>query len=53
MTETALVVSLQATSFGGSNLDPNAWEDKKSKGESRFPAQVGSLHADLQLCLPF
>ncbi|GAQ80717.1 hypothetical protein KFL_000600340 [Klebsormidium nitens] len=30
----------EATSFGGSNLDPNAWEDKKTKGESRFPAQV-------------
>lgn len=30
----------QATSFGGSNIDPTAWEDKKCKGESRFPAQV-------------
>ncbi|KAM5550168.1 B2 protein-like [Rosa sericea] len=30
----------QAVSFGGSNIDPTAWEDKKSKGESRFPAQV-------------
>lgn len=30
----------EATSFGGSNLDPTAWEDKKCKGESRFPAQV-------------
>ncbi|KAK1309002.1 hypothetical protein QJS10_CPA09g01201 [Acorus calamus] len=29
-----------ATSFGGSNIDPTAWEDKKCKGESRFPAQV-------------
>ncbi|KAK6128276.1 hypothetical protein DH2020_037989 [Rehmannia glutinosa] len=27
-------------SFGGSNIDPTAWEDKKCKGESRFPAQV-------------
>ena len=27
-------------SFGGSNIDPTAWEDKKFKGESRFPAQV-------------
>jgi len=31
---------LQAASFGGSNIDPTAWEDKKCKGESRFPAQV-------------
>ncbi|KAJ7527199.1 hypothetical protein O6H91_16G041700 [Diphasiastrum complanatum] len=30
----------EATSFGGSNIDPTAWEDKKSCGESRFPAQV-------------
>ncbi|KAJ7292265.1 hypothetical protein O6H91_10G039000 [Diphasiastrum complanatum] len=30
----------EATSFGGSNIDPTAWEDKKSRGESRFPAQV-------------
>ncbi|ERM99758.1 hypothetical protein AMTRI_Chr11g158650 [Amborella trichopoda] len=30
----------QADSFGGSNIDPTAWEDKKCKGESRFPAQV-------------
>jgi Development and cell death domain len=34
------VYKLQATSFGGSNIDPTAWEDKKCKGESRFPAQV-------------
>ena len=32
----------QAASFGGSNIDPTAWEDKKCRGESRFPAQVGS-----------
>lgn len=31
---------VQASSFGGSNIDPTAWEDKKCKGESRFPAQV-------------
>ena len=31
---------LQAASFGGSNIDPTAWEDKKKPGESRFPAQV-------------
>lgn len=30
----------QAISFGGSNIDPTAWEDKKCKDESRFPAQV-------------
>ncbi|KAH7388409.1 hypothetical protein KP509_16G074500 [Ceratopteris richardii] len=30
----------EAASFGGSNIDPTAWEDKKNKGESRFPAQV-------------
>ncbi|KAJ9135490.1 hypothetical protein P3X46_032670 [Hevea brasiliensis] len=30
----------EAASFGGSNIDPSAWEDKKCKGESRFPAQV-------------
>ncbi|XP_062232339.1 B2 protein-like [Phragmites australis] len=30
----------EATSFGGSNIDPTAWEDKKCTGESRFPAQV-------------
>ncbi|KAJ6792393.1 B2 protein-like [Iris pallida] len=30
----------EAASFGGSNIDPTAWEDKKSHGESRFPAQV-------------
>ncbi|TQD90073.1 hypothetical protein C1H46_024388 [Malus baccata] len=33
-------ISLLAASFGGSNIDPTAWEDKKCKGESRFPAQV-------------
>eukprot|EP00262_Sarcandra_glabra_P002276 TRINITY_DN1254_c0_g1_i3.p1 TRINITY_DN1254_c0_g1~~TRINITY_DN1254_c0_g1_i3.p1 ORF type:complete len:309 (+),score=42.68 TRINITY_DN1254_c0_g1_i3:220-1146(+) len=32
----------EASSFGGSNIDPTAWEDKKCKGESRFPAQVRS-----------
>nr|GEX00181.1 hypothetical protein [Tanacetum cinerariifolium] len=30
----------EATTFGGSNIDATAWEDKKCKGESRFPAQV-------------
>lgn len=47
---------LQAASFGGSNIDPTAWEDKKCKGESRFPAQVeyrilnwGSLYISLSV----
>lgn len=31
---------VQASGFGGSNIDATAWEDKKCKGESRFPAQV-------------
>ncbi|EPS70594.1 hypothetical protein M569_04167 [Genlisea aurea] len=30
----------EAATFGGSNIDSTAWEDKKCKGESRFPAQV-------------
>ncbi|XP_057754832.1 B2 protein-like [Arachis stenosperma] len=30
----------EAASFGGNNIDPTAWEDKKCLGESRFPAQV-------------
>nr|AFK37025.1 unknown [Lotus japonicus] len=30
----------EAASFGGTNIDPTAWEDKKCIGESRFPAQV-------------
>ncbi|KAK7399088.1 hypothetical protein VNO78_10263 [Psophocarpus tetragonolobus] len=30
----------EAASFGGTNIDPMAWEDKKCPGESRFPAQV-------------
>ncbi|KAM0939554.1 putative DCD domain-containing protein NRP [Dioscorea sansibarensis] len=30
----------EAASFGGTNIDPTAWEDKKKPGESRFPAQV-------------
>jgi hypothetical protein len=34
----------QAASFGGTNIDPTAWEDKKCPGESRFPAQVPCLH---------
>lgn len=33
----------EAASFGGTNIDPMAWEDKKSHGESRFPAQVRVL----------
>ncbi|KAI7752835.1 hypothetical protein M8C21_010915, partial [Ambrosia artemisiifolia] len=30
----------EAASFGGTNIDPTAWEDKKKQGESSFPAQV-------------
>jgi len=30
----------EAARFGGTNIDPTAWEDKKCHGESRFPAQV-------------
>ncbi|XP_019085565.1 PREDICTED: B2 protein-like [Camelina sativa] len=30
----------EATTFGGTNIDSTAWEDKKCKGESRFPAQI-------------
>ncbi|KAL2524934.1 DCD (Development and Cell Death) domain protein [Abeliophyllum distichum] len=33
----------EAASFGGTNIDPTAWEDKKNPGESRFPAQVRVL----------
>ncbi|GMI95520.1 Asparagine-rich protein 1, asparagine-rich protein [Hibiscus trionum] len=33
----------EAASFGGTNIDPSAWEDKKCLGESRFPAQVRVL----------
>ncbi|KAL5715895.1 hypothetical protein ACHQM5_017656 [Ranunculus cassubicifolius] len=33
----------EASSFGGTNIDPTAWEDKKSQGESRFPAQEDSF----------
>ncbi|KAK4757108.1 hypothetical protein SAY87_007235 [Trapa incisa] len=28
-------------SFGGSDIDPTAWEDKKCQGESRFSPQSG------------
>ncbi|GFP98979.1 b2 protein [Phtheirospermum japonicum] len=41
------IVIAQAVTFGGSNIDPTAWEDKKCKGESRFPAQTLDL---LDLC---
>ncbi|XP_010533569.1 PREDICTED: B2 protein-like [Tarenaya hassleriana] len=33
----------EAASFGGTNIDPKAWEDKKCPGESRFPAQVRAI----------
>lgn len=47
---------LQATSFGGTNIDPSAWEDKKTPGESRFPAQVlffFSFSAEIFSCLGY
>lgn len=37
----------EADSFGGTNIDPTAWEDKKNPGESRFPAQVRVKHRTL------
>lgn len=40
----------EAASFGGTNIDPTAWEDKKNAGESRFPAQVRVQTR--QLCEP-
>lgn len=45
---------MQAASFGGTNIDPTAWEDKKCPGESRFPAQVScsSLHLLFMPWLP-
>jgi hypothetical protein len=40
---------IQAAGFGGTNIDPTAWEDKKCAGESRFPAQVTSSIRPLKL----
>ncbi|XP_051137614.1 B2 protein-like [Andrographis paniculata] len=40
----------EASSFGGANIDPTAWEDKKNPGESRFPAQVRVMTR--KLCEP-
>ncbi|KAL5076180.1 hypothetical protein RYX36_015164 [Vicia faba] len=40
----------EAASFGGSNIDPTAWEDKKCPGESRFPAQVQVINR--KVCEP-
>lgn len=40
----------EAASFGGTNIDPTAWEDKKNQGESRFPAQVRVMTR--KLCEP-
>ncbi|KAM0938523.1 putative DCD domain-containing protein NRP [Dioscorea sansibarensis] len=40
----------EAASFGGTNIDPTAWEDKKCPGESKFPAQVRI--ATRRLCEP-
>lgn len=47
-----LYLYVQAASFGGTNIDPTAWEDKKCPGESRFPAQVCSpILLDLPNCV--
>jgi hypothetical protein len=44
---------IQAAGFGGTNIDPTAWEDKKCAGESRFPAQVtSSIQPTLKLRFP-
>ncbi|PNT53497.1 hypothetical protein POPTR_001G088800v4 [Populus trichocarpa] len=40
----------EAASFGGTNIDPAAWEDKKCPGESRFPAQVRVMTR--KICAP-
>ncbi|KAJ8555893.1 hypothetical protein K7X08_013389 [Anisodus acutangulus] len=40
----------EAASFGGSDIDPSAWEDKKNPSESRFPAQV--LVVTRKVCEP-
>ncbi|KAJ1441604.1 Zinc finger, RING/FYVE/PHD-type [Sesbania bispinosa] len=37
--DSALPLNAHAACFGGTNIDPTAWEDKKCPGESRFPAQ--------------
>ncbi|XP_022970042.1 hyphally regulated cell wall protein 3-like [Cucurbita maxima] len=37
----------EAVSFGGTNIDPTAWEDKKCPGESRFPAQVRVIRREV------
>ncbi|KAK1326358.1 hypothetical protein QJS10_CPA01g01839 [Acorus calamus] len=42
--------SFSDASFGGTNIDPLAWEDKKCPGESRFPAQVRVLNK--KICEP-
>ncbi|CAH2080261.1 unnamed protein product, partial [Thlaspi arvense] len=40
----------QAASFGGTNIELSAFEDKKCPGESRFPAQVRAITR--KVCLP-
>ncbi|CDY27663.1 BnaUnng00130D [Brassica napus] len=40
----------EAASFGGTNIELNAFEDKKCPGESRFPAQVRAVTR--KVCLP-
>ncbi|CAH8310225.1 unnamed protein product [Eruca vesicaria subsp. sativa] len=40
----------EAASFGGTNIELSAFEDKKCPGESRFPAQVRAITR--KVCLP-
>ncbi|KAJ0260608.1 DCD domain-containing protein NRP [Hirschfeldia incana] len=40
----------EAASFGGTNIELSAFEDKKCPGESRFPAQVRAVTR--KVCLP-
>ncbi|ESQ46732.1 hypothetical protein EUTSA_v10027832mg [Eutrema salsugineum] len=40
----------QAASFGGTNIELSAFQDKKCPGESRFPAQVRAITR--KVCLP-
>ncbi|KFK32974.1 hypothetical protein AALP_AA6G313400 [Arabis alpina] len=40
----------EAASFGGTNIELSAFQDKKCPGESRFPAQVRAITR--KVCLP-
>ncbi|KAF3661538.1 hypothetical protein FXO38_11622 [Capsicum annuum] len=41
--------AMQAASFGSSNIDPAAWEDKKNPGESRILAQLNNIELAVNL----